>query len=47
MMEKVEKIKQRFKDKIDNIYVHNKRRVYIDLKDKNDIKEIAQYVFTI
>lgn len=45
MIEKLEKIKQRFKDKIENVYIHNDRRIYVDLKDKNDIKEVAQYVF--
>jgi Ni,Fe-hydrogenase III component G len=45
MMEKVEKIKQRFKDKIENVYIHNERRIYINLKEKNTIKEVAEYVF--
>ncbi len=45
MIEKLEKIKQRFRNKIENIYVHNERRIYVDLKDKNDIKEVAHYVF--
>lgn len=44
-MEKVEKIKQKFKDKIENVYIHNQRRVYIDLREKDTIKEVAQYVF--
>jgi len=44
-MQILEKIKETFKEKIENVYVHNERRVYIDLKDKNDIEKFAKFMF--
>jgi NADH-quinone oxidoreductase subunit C len=44
-MEVVERIKEKFADKIEKVYIHNERRAYIDLKDKKDIKEVAKFMF--
>lgn len=44
-MEVVDRIKEKFTDKIEKIYIHNERRAYIDLKDKRDIREVANFMF--
>ncbi|MDP8234543.1 MAG: NADH-quinone oxidoreductase subunit C [Candidatus Saelkia tenebricola] len=44
-MKNLDKIKEKFKDKLENIHIHNQRRIYIDLKDKKDIKEVAKFLF--
>ena len=44
-MQILEKIKGKFKEEIENVYIHNERRVYLDLKNKNDIEKIAKFLF--
>lgn len=44
-MDYVEKIREKFEGKIEDIYVHNPRRVYLELKDKSDIRDFVKYIF--
>ncbi len=44
MRDILSEIKERLKDRIDNWYEHNPRRIYFSI-DKNDIREIAQILF--
>ncbi len=44
-MQVLEKLKAKFGQKIEKIYIHNERRIYLDLKEKNDIKEVALFLF--
>jgi len=44
-MQILEKVKEKFKEEIENVYIHNERRIYVDLKNKNDIEKIAKFLF--
>lgn len=45
MMDMVKQIKEKFGKEIENIYFHNERRIYLDLKNKAVIREMARYLF--